>query len=160
MSIQFTPIGTIHTPHKTKEGMPIQPKAAKGIKGHVEVFTEFAAGLKDLGLFSHIYVLYYFHESKGYNLEVKPFLDHKLRGLFATRAPRRPNGIGLSIVKLIQVKDNILEIENVDMLDGTPLLDIKPYVPKFDIFSGASHGWLADKTSDLSNAESDKRFSR
>lgn len=157
--VHFRPIGIIHTPHKTKEGIPIQPKAASGIKGSVEVFKEFATGLKDLELFSHIYVLYYFHESKGFNLEVQPFLDHKLRGLFATRAPRRPNGIGLSIVKLIQVKANILEIENVDMLDGTPLLDIKPYVPKFDIFTDASHGWLADKTSNLPNSKSDERFS-
>ena len=130
--IQYEPIGIIHTPFKIPEGMPLQPAGASGIKGEVEVFSEYQAGLEDLDGFSHIILLYHFHRSKRFKLEVVPFLDSETRGLFATRAPNRPNPIGLSVVRLAGIDDRILRIENVDVLDGTPLLDIKPYVPAFD----------------------------
>ncbi len=113
--------------------MPVQPTGAKGIAGTIEIKPEYIDGLKDIEGFSHIILIYHFHLSKGYSLKVKPFLDENLRGIFATRAPKRPNPLGISVVKLIKVKNNILQIEDVDIVDGTPLLDIKPYVPDFDI---------------------------
>jgi tRNA-Thr(GGU) m(6)t(6)A37 methyltransferase TsaA len=109
--------------------------------GRIEVYPEFAAGLQDLDGFSHLILLYVFHQSNGYTLQVKPFLDDQVRGLFATRYPRRPNPIGLSIVRLLARQENILDIEGVDMLDGTPLLDIKPYIPDFDVRTESRSGW-------------------
>ena len=129
MSIKYKAIGIIRSPFITLEGMPVQAKAAKGIKGTVEITGKFRDALKDLDGFSHIYLIYHLHKAKGYTNQVIPFLDNRPRGLFATRAPRRPNPIGLSVVKLTGISGNMLEIENVDVLDGTPLLDIKPYVP-------------------------------
>src|SRR4030042_1582978 len=123
--VVYQPIGMIHTPYEKPQDMPIQPAAAKGITGTVEVYPEYAAGLKDLNGFSHIILIYHFHLSNGYQLEVKPFLDDNLHGVFATRAPRRPNNIGISVLKLIKVEINNLHVENVDIVDGTPLLDIK-----------------------------------
>ena len=110
------------------------------------MFPEFAEGLQDLEGFSHIILLYVFHQSDGYALRVKPFLDDQLRGLFSTRYPNRPNPIGLSIVRLLARRENILDIEGVDMLDGTPLLDIKPYVPEFDIYSDVRTGWYTHRS--------------
>ena len=133
MKIEFHPIGVIHTSFTKLEGMPIQPACAVDVKGTVEVFKDFRSGLKDLDGFSHIILLYYFHHSHSFNLHVVPFMDSVPRGLFATRAPRRPNPIGLSVVQLDKIEDGILHIRNVDILDGTPLLDIKPYVPEFDV---------------------------
>jgi len=140
--MQFTmnPIGIIHSPFTDKSGMPIQASRSQA-KGTVEVFPEFAQGLQDLEGLSHLFLLYVFHESVGYSLLVKPFLDNQLHGLFATRYPYRPNPIGLSVVRLITIKGNNLEIEGVDMLDSTPLLDIKPYVPEFDVRTDTRHGW-------------------
>lgn len=112
--------------------MPIQPSGAVGVRGTVEVFEDFQAGLKDLDGFSHIILLYYFHRSRSFDLQVVPFMDSQPRGLFATRAPKRPNPIGLSIVRLDRIEGGVLHIQNVDILDNTPLLDIKPYVPEFD----------------------------
>lgn len=143
MKIAFQPIGVIHTPFTEPQGMPIQPAGAKGVKGTVEIFAEFRAGLKDLEGFSHIILLYHFHRSRGFTLEVVPFMDSEPRGLFATRAPRRPNPIGLSVVQLDRVQDGVLHIQNIDVLDGTPLLDIKPYVPGFDIRQDVRTGWYA-----------------
>lgn len=134
------PIGVIHTPFTDKQQTPIQPTRSQAV-GQVEVFPEFADGLQDLEGFSHIILLYVFHQSNGYTLQVKPFLDDQLRGLFATRYPCRPNPIGLSVVRLLARQDNILDIEGVDVLDGTPLLDIKPYVPDFDVRNGTHTGW-------------------
>jgi len=134
------PIGVIHTPFTDKQQTPIQPTRSQAV-GQVEVFPEFADGLQDLEGFSHIILLYVFHQSDGYTLQVKPFLDDQLRGLFATRYPCRPNPIGLSVVRLLARQDNILDIEGVDVLDGTPLLDIKPYVPDFDVRNGTRTGW-------------------
>ena len=159
MTINFTSIGTIYTPFKRKEGMPIQSAGSKGIRGKIKLKRKYAEGLYDLEKFSHIILVYYFHKSKGFKLRVIPFLDDKQHGLFATRAPRRPNAIGISVVKLLSIKDNILEIENVDMLDGTPLLDIKPYVSQFDIHEIEKSGWINNKTGFPNEVKSDDRFS-
>jgi tRNA (adenine37-N6)-methyltransferase len=140
MEISMHPIGIIRTPFTEKSQTPIQASRSKA-KGGVEVFPEYADGLQDLEGFSHIILLYAFHESTGYSLLVKPFLDDQLRGLFATRYPARPNPIGLSVVRLIARKNNLLQVEGMDMLDGTPLLDIKPYVPDFDVRTGTRTGW-------------------
>lgn len=158
MSITFEPIGIISTPFNTKAGMPIQAGLTKGVKGRIELKPEFVPGLLDLGGFSHIILLYHFHESSGFDLQPTPFLDDKRHGVFATRAPRRPNPIGMSVVKLLRIDNNVLEIENVDVIDGTPLLDIKPYVPYFDIHDVEKSGWVEGKKNALKNIKSDDRF--
>ncbi|HEX7568614.1 MAG TPA: tRNA (N6-threonylcarbamoyladenosine(37)-N6)-methyltransferase TrmO [Anaerolineaceae bacterium] len=134
------PIGIVHSPFTDKSQTPIQSSRSQA-KGVVEVYPEYAEGLQDLEGFSHIFLLYAFHESPGYSLLVKPFLDDQLRGLFATRYPARPNPIGLSVVRLTARQGTTLEVEGVDMLDGTPLLDIKPYVADFDIRTDTRSGW-------------------
>jgi len=156
--IIFNPIGVIHSPFKEREGMPIQPIGAKGIKGKIEIFPEFKDGLKDLDGFSHIILLFNFHLSTDYKLFVKPFMENTIRGVFATRAPCRPNQIGMSIVKLESVENNILNISNVDIVDGTPLLDIKPYVKKIDCVKTDKTGWLEKKVDKFRNKISDDRF--
>lgn len=140
MKIILKPIGVVHTPFKDKRETPIQPTRSNAI-GKVEIEPEDSAGLTDLEGFSHIYLIYYFHKSSGYELLVKPFLDDRQRGLFATRYPARPNSIGVSIVRLLAREENFLTIRDVDVLDGTPLLDIKPYVPDFDVRENVSTGW-------------------
>lgn len=154
------PIGIIRSPFKTLDGMPIQPSGAKSVEGIVEVEPKYEIGLKDLDGFSHIILIYHFHKSEGFSLQIVPFLDHEPRGLFATRAPNRPNPIGLSVVKLKTVRGNILEIENVDILDQTPLLDIKPFVPDFDVFENAQTGWLEKASKNVKDKKSDERFMR
>ena len=154
----YRSIGIIHSPHKSLEGMPIQPAAAVGIEGHVKVYPEFEDGLKDIEGFSHIILIYHFHRSEGFSLHAKPFLEDKLHGVFATRAPKRPNQIGLSVVELIERKQTLLHVENIDILDGTPLLDIKPYVPEFDHNEKVRVGWLADKSERIRTRRSDDRF--
>ena len=156
--ISLRPIGTIHSPFKKIEGMPIQPSAAKGIKGHIIIREDFVEGLCDLDGFSHIYLLYYFHLSNSYTLKVIPFLDNEHHGVFSTRAAKRPNPIGLSVVKLNKIKLNVLHIENVDIIDGTPLLDIKPYVQEMDEISQYKLGWLSKYMKDLNQKNSDTRF--
>jgi tRNA-Thr(GGU) m(6)t(6)A37 methyltransferase TsaA len=158
MLITFEPIGIIRTPFKTKEGMPIQSKGATGIKGQIELKEEFVPGLTDLDGFSHIIIIYYFHKSKGFALVTTPFLDSKKHGVFATRAPKRPNSIGISVVRLLKIEKNIIFIENADMLDETPLLDIKPYIPEFDIHKTEKNGWIENKKGKLDKTKSDKRF--
>lgn len=158
MSIELEPIGIIRTPFTDLEGMPIQPAGAAGVRGRVEVFEEYRAGLKDLDGFSHIILLYCFHRSRGYELEVVPFMDSEPRGLFATRAPRRPNPIGVSVVRLDGVEDGVLLVQNVDILDGTPLLDIKPYVPEFDQPGRVRTGWLERTGRTVAERRSDDRF--
>jgi len=158
MTIKFTSIGTIHTPHKTKEGMPIQSVAAEGIKGTIKLKKEYVKGLLDLDGFSHIYLIYHFHKSVSFKLQVRPFLDNVLHGVFSTRAPQRPNSIGISVVKLISIKDNILEIYDVDMMDEAPLLDIKPYISEFDIHNIEKGGWIEKKMGKLDDLKSDDRF--
>ncbi|MGB7969126.1 MAG: tRNA (N6-threonylcarbamoyladenosine(37)-N6)-methyltransferase TrmO [Methanobacterium sp.] len=159
-TIKFKSIGTIHSPFKDLEGMPIQPIGARGIKGEININPEYNGGLKDLEGFSHIILIYHLHLSKGHLLEVKPFLDTEKRGIFATRAPKRPNPIGLSVVKLEKIEGNTIYISNVDMVDGTPLLDIKPYIPHFDKHPNDDViiGWFEDKYTDASSKKSDGRF--
>jgi tRNA-Thr(GGU) m(6)t(6)A37 methyltransferase TsaA len=150
----------IHTPHSSIENMPIQPSGATGIKGFIELDEAYVPALKDLDGFSHLLLLYVFHQVKESQLLVKPFLDGETHGLFATRAPKRPNPIGLSVVRLLSVNGNRLELENVDMLDSSPLLDIKPYVPDFDgEIRQLRLGWLQDKTNAAIAKKSDNRFS-
>lgn len=157
-TITYQPIGIIHTPHKDPQGTPIQPTAAQGIPGTVEIHPRFAEGLLDLEGFSHILLLYHFDRVTETRLQVKPFLDDELHGVFATRAPVRPNPIGLSIVRLVKIEGNILHIEDVDILDGTPLLDIKPYVDQFDVRSSEKQGWLGNNVGNLPGKTDDGRF--
>ncbi|AFK22559.1 tRNA (N6-threonylcarbamoyladenosine(37)-N6)-methyltransferase TrmO [Pyrococcus sp. ST04] len=159
MKICYTPIGIIHTPFKTPRGVPIQPSAAQGVKGVVEVFEEYSQGLKDIEGFSHIILIYHFHLAKGDDLLVTPYMDEERHGVFATRAPSRPNPIGISVVRLVNVEKNRLYVEDVDIVDGTPLLDIKPYVPEFDIRNVERIGWLEKNVKKLKSTRDDGRFS-
>jgi len=140
--IKIKPIGIIHTPYKEPKGIPIQGKFEKGVKGTVRLFPEYQAGLKDIEGFSHIILIYYFDRSKEEKLTSRPFLEDEIHGIFAIRSPHRPNHIGFSIVKLGSVKDGIITFSEVDILDGTPLLDIKPYVKHFDSRDKVKNGWI------------------
>jgi tRNA (adenine37-N6)-methyltransferase len=154
----YTPIGTIHSPWTDIAGMPIQPGGARGVKGTVEIFFDYAEGLRDIEGFSRVILIYSFHRITRYELVTKPFLDTVPRGVFATRSPGRPNAIGLSCVRLAGREGSTLHIEDVDVLDGTPLLDIKPYVPSFDSFPEAACGWLEKVAGQAESARSDERF--
>jgi len=158
--ISFEPIGTVHSPYRRTEDMPIQASAARGIRGTVEVFPRYAEGLKDLDGFSHVILLYHFHEAAASKLLVVPYLDTESRGVFATRAPARPNPIGLSIVRLLRVSGAVLEVEGLDVLDGTPLRDIKPYVPRFDSRRAERIGWLSRRVAAMKGKRADNRFHR
>ena len=153
--ITFKQIGTIHTNFKTKINVPIQPTFSES-KGRVEVFQDYKNGLKDLEGFSHVVLVYLFHKSSGYDLLQKPFLDEEKRGLFSTRSPRRPNPIGLSTVELEKIEDNILHVKGLDIIDSTPLLDIKPYIKDFEDLGKIRLGWIKGKIKD--NHKSDERF--
>jgi len=157
-SVEFNYIGIIHTPFSTLEDMPIQPGGASGVSGTLVLDPGLEEGLVDLDDFSHIYVIYHLHKTHPYRLTVTPFLDTNTHGLFATRAPSRPNPIGLSIVRLIAVNANVLSIDNVDMLDGTPVLDIKPYVPFFDEQETVRIGWLTGLKDRSRTVRTDGRF--
>ena len=157
--IVFKPIGIIHSPFAQPQGAPIQPPAAANVPGRVVIFPEFHEGLLDLEGFSHLFLIYHFHLSNKYTLKVKPFLDDSQRGVFATRAPARPNPIGLSVVRLDRIEGNRLFILDVDIVDGTPLLDIKPYVPAFDVRAGAKSGWLTANLEKMPHVCADDRFS-
>lgn len=140
--LALEPIGLIHSPFTSRDQTPIQPSRSQAA-GRVELLPKYAEGLEDLDGFSHIFLLYVFHQATpGYGLTVTPFLDDQPKGLFATRFPRRPNPIGLSVVRLVRREGRMLEVDGIDVLDGTPLLDIKPYVAPFDAFSEATLGWL------------------
>jgi len=156
--ICFSPIGIIHSPHKDLRGMPIQPASAVGITGQVELYPAFEDALEDIEGFSHIILLYYFHQPGEYKARVKPFLDDRTHGVLATRAPNRPNRIGLSVVKLTRREGPVLYVENVDVFDGTPLLDIKPYVPEFDHPEQVRIGWLERHHGEIPEIRSDDRF--
>ncbi len=158
MKIELKQIGTIFSPFKTRKGMPIQPNGAIDVKGKVIVNKELSSGLSDLIGFSHIILIYFFHKSEGFELKAKPFLDSKKRGIFSTRAPKRPNSIGISVVKLLDIKDNELYVENIDILNDTPLLDIKPYIPAFDYHEVEKIGWIENRTENLGKIKSDDRF--
>lgn len=143
--MQFVPIGRIHTSHKTKEECPIQPVYSSEALGSIEVFQQYAVGLKDIETFSHIYILYLFDRAGEIQLIRPTFLDDEPHGIYASRHPCRPNGIGMSIIRLEERQENILTVRGIDVLDKTPLLDIKPYIPKFDIIESASNGWVGDR---------------
>ena len=156
--IIYKPIGIIHSPFKEAKGTPIQPDAAKDIEGIIEVFSDYGNGLLDLTGFSHIIILFHCHLIKGYQLKVKPYMDDIEHGLFATRAPARPNPIGLSVVELIKIEKERLFVKGIDVIDGTPLLDIKPYVPEFDRRETIKIGWLENKIKKLAETKDDNRF--
>ena len=137
----FQSIGIIHSPHKEISKIPIQPVFCNGIEGTVVLDIEYADGLKDLQEFSHIYLFYYFHQSRKICLRLKPYLSDQEYGIFATRAPHRPNKLGMSLVRLIRIKDNILHVKDIDILNDTPLLDIKPYIQRFDSKKNTISGW-------------------
>jgi len=140
--MQIKPIGIIHSPFNESAGTPIQSGMTAGTEGTVEIFEEYKPGLKDIDGFERIWLMYWFNRASLPKLLVKPYLDTHERGLFATRAPARPNPIGISPVRLIEVTGNILRVTDIDILDGTPLLDIKPYAPYFDCFEVKRSGWL------------------
>jgi len=157
--IIILPIGIIHTPFTEIKNMPIQPVAAEGIKGYIELFPEYIEGLKDIEGFSHLTLIYRFHKIEGFDLQVIPFMDTEMRGIFSCKAPKRPNAIGISTVKLISVENNILHIEQVDMLDDTPLIDIKPFYPRYDNRFDVKIGWLEkNKNLLVEKLRSDERF--
>lgn len=156
--IIYQPIGYIRSPHKTREGSPIQPNGAKEFEGYIEVDQTLVEGLKDLDAFSHVIILYHLHLAKPAKLVCKPFMDDHEHGIFAIRGPNRPNPIGLSIVPLIKVEENKVWIKHVDMLDGTPVLDIKPYVTDFDCHPEATKGWLEHNVHKSKTMKADDRF--
>jgi len=156
--IIYKPIGIIRTPFKKPLGTPIQPSAGKGIEGIVELFPEYTEGLKDLEGFSHIILIYHFHLVKRTLLKVTPYMDDELRGIFATRAPPRPNPIGISITRLVKIQGNKIYVKDIDIVDGTPLLDIKPYVPEFDVKENVKIGWLRKRVERLKNTKDNGRF--
>ena len=156
--IIYKPIGIIHSPFKTAKGTPIQPVAARDVEAVVEIYLKYSNGLLDLEDFSHIIILFHCHLIKEFSLKVKPYMDNHDHGVFATRAPARPNTIGLSIVNLIKIEQERLFIKGVDMIDKTPVLDIKPYVPEFDMREVFKIGWLENKINKLSGTRDDNRF--
>ena len=154
--MQLSPIGVIHTPHRQATGTPIQSVFASEVEGTLDLLPEYAAGLKDLEGFERIWLFYWFDRAAEARLEVTPYLDTRPHGIFATRSPCRPNPIGLSCVQLRRIEGNLVHILGADMLDGTPLLDIKPYVPAFDAFSPERIGWFA--TVKNASTTADARF--
>ena len=157
-AFSINPIGTIRSPYTELAGMPIQPAGARGVRGTICIDEQYMAGLRDIEGFSRLILIYSLHRVNGYSLEVVPFLDTVPHGIFATRAPRRPNAIGLSIVNLVSVDGCELTIEDVDILDGTPLLDLKPYVPAFDSFPDGKAGWFDRCCDKVETTRSDGRF--
>ena len=157
-TITYTPIGVIHSPFTTLAGMPIQTVAATGVAATVELDPSYAAGLTDIDGFSYLLLITHLHLMQGFALEVTPFMDTQPHGVFATRSPRRPNPIGLSIVRLIRVEGATLHIEEVDLLDGTPVLDIKPYVPQLDDRAAERTGWFAENVHKVYQVRADDRI--
>lgn len=157
--ITYEPIGVIRTPFREPQGTPIQPPAARGVEGQVIVYPDYVEGLTDLDGFSHLILVYHFHRCGPARLSVRPYMDDREHGVFATRAPARPNPIGISVVRLLGVEGNVLHVADVDIVDGTPLLDIKPYVPQFDAAKDIRLGWLARRVDRLPSARDDGRFS-
>jgi tRNA-Thr(GGU) m(6)t(6)A37 methyltransferase TsaA len=151
------PVGIVHSPYKTSKGVPVQPGVAKGAEGRVELFPEYEPALKDLDGFDRIWLVCWFHRARQPKLKVVPYRDTVERGLFATRAPSRPNPIGISPVRLLGVEGNMLHVADIDLLDGTPVLDVKPYSPLFDCFSGSKAGWLDNSKPDA-RRRADDRF--
>lgn len=158
--IKYRPIGVVHSPFKEPKGTPIQPTSAKGIRGSIEIFPQYTEGLKDLEGFSHIILIFHFHLAREAALIQKPYMDTERHGVFAIRSPSRPNPIGISVVRLLGIDGNTLHIEDVDIIDGTPLLDIKPYVPEIDARKAEKTGWLEKKIHELPTSRDDGRFSK
>lgn len=158
--IIYKPIGIIHSPFKEPKGTPIQSTAAKDIEGTIDIFPEYTDGLQDLDGFSHIILIYHFHLSKKAPLLIKPYMDSKPHGVFAIRAPSRPNPVGLSTVRLIGIEKNKILVRDIDIVDGTPLLDIKPYVPEFDTRKVVKTGWLEKNVRKLIKSKDDGRFEK
>ncbi len=161
ITINLKQIATIKTPFCRLENMPVQPRGAKDTLATIEFKNEYAQGLKDLDSFSHAYLIYYFHKVKEHKLRVVPFNDatHTERGVFSTRTPMHPNSIGLSVVEIVDVKQNIVTIKGIDVLDGTPLLDIKPYIENFDrVDTQTKSGWMKSSKDEVSQKRSDGRF--
>ena len=158
MNVVYKPIGIIHSPFNNLEEMPIQPSSDASRPGTVEIYPEFVDGLKDLEGFSHIYLIYHLHKVNKSRLVVTPFLDKEPHGIFATRAPSRPNPIGLSLVKIVGLEGNLIHVDQVDVLDGTPLLDIKPYVPEFENVDFVQIGWLEKAKGQIRSRKADDRF--
>ena len=158
LPVTFTPIGVVRSPFSAQEGMPIQTVAAGGVRGRVELDPAYAEGLADLEGFTHLHLVTHLHRTGPATLRVRPYLDTVERGVFATRSPKRPNPIGLSLVRLVGVEGAVLHIEELDLLDGTPLLDIKPYVPPFDDRAGARYGWFEEKAQNVHSVRADARF--
>lgn len=156
--IAYRSIGVLHSPFGDIKGMPVQPVGALGVEGHVDVHPDYCGGLRDLEGFSHVFLLYHLHRVAGFDLVVRPFLDNADHGIFATRSPKRPNPIGLSVLELAGVEGTRVWLRNVDVLDGTPVLDIKPYVPHFDVWEAGRVGWFATKAQNAGNYRSDDRF--
>ncbi len=138
----MTPIGVIHSPYKDTKDIPIQGKFKPEVKAYIKLKSKYATGLKDLDGFSHAIIIYFFHKSQKEEILGKPFLENKEHGIFAIRSPHRPNHIGLSVVKIDSIKNDELHFSEVDILDGTPVLDIKPYVRHFDRRDSIICGWL------------------
>ena len=146
-TLRLEPIGVIETPFREPAGTPIQPSRARGARGTARIDARFHEGLKDLEGFERIWLVYWLHRAPAPRLLVTPFLDTQERGVFATRAPARPSPIGISAVRLLSVNQGILEVEDVDIVDGTPLLDVKPYVTEFDCYPGSRAGWFDETAS-------------
>lgn len=158
--IIFKPIGIIHSPHKELAKIPIQPVFCKGIEGRVILKEEYFDGLKDLDGFSHIFLFYFFHKSNKTSILIKPYLEDKEHGIFATRAPHRPNKLGMSLVRLNGIKDNILYVSDIDILDGTPLIDIKPYVKRFDSRENVRSGWQENVDDRVASVRGLRKFNK
>lgn len=158
MNITLKPIGIIHSPFHSLSEMPIQPAGSYGEEGILEILPDYVVGLRDLDGFSHLYAIYFFHKAQDWKPLVIPFLDDVERGIFATRAPKRPNPVGLSLLEILSVKENLVRVKNIDILDGTPLLDIKPFVPQFEPAEGIRIGWLESYVNQVNRKRSDQRF--
>jgi tRNA (adenine37-N6)-methyltransferase len=156
--VKYRPIGVVRTPFARLEGMPLQAIAAADVEGRIELEPGFELGLRDLEGFSHIHLITHLHRARPGDLEVVPFLDDTTRGVFATRSPRHPNPIGLSVTRLLAVEGSILHVKGLDLLDGTPVLDLKPYVPAFDHIDAERIGWFAGKTDRVHQIRADSRF--
>ena len=157
MPLSIIPIGIVHSPFEGPEGMPIQAALSEAV-GTLEIYAEYVDGLRDIAGFDFLILLYCFHMATKESLRVTPFLDDEPRGVFATRAPTRPNRIGLSVVRLLKVTGNVLDIGNVDMVSGTPIIDIKPYVPAFDSRAECRIGWFARKLDSAAKVRADDRM--
>ena len=158
MKITFEPIGIVHSPFTDLANMPIQPTGEKTAAGTLEIYAPYCEALADLDGFSHIYALYFFHKVNGWKPKVVPFLDKQPRGLFSTRAPRRPNPVGLSLLRILSIDGCRINVAGLDILDGTPLLDIKPYIPAFEEPQDLRIGWLEGHSEQVKSQKSDRRF--